>query len=161
MTLYNIIKATCQSTMMDMTMPEGTTKQERQAEREIIVTLRLPRELHSQLQALGGPRGLTREIRERLEASFAKPVATAANDPKIRDAATAITWLLNGYDRVKPGGTSGHWYDDPEAFWVVRGAVAHVLDRLKPEGVDLDKPMDEGSGKLFANVALLLARGEL
>src|SRR5437868_3598585 len=59
---------------------EKLTPQQRQAEREIVVTLRLPRELHARLKELGGERGLTAQIRQRLEASFAAPDEAGANE---------------------------------------------------------------------------------
>src|SRR5712691_9925820 len=60
------------------------TKRARQAEREITVALGLPRELHAQLKALGGYRGLTAEIRNRLEASL------EGDDPETRRLLSAI-----------------------------------------------------------------------
>jgi hypothetical protein len=135
-------------------------KQSRQAEREIIVTLRLPRELHAKLRELGGERGLTREIRDRLERSFAHEPPD--DNPAVREAVVAIQWVLGGYSRMKEGvegGGTGHWYDDPKSFWVIHAAVLQILNRLRPAGAD--EPGDEGIGGLLGNAALLHARGLL
>ena len=106
------------------------TPQERQAEREIVVTLRLPRELHARLQELGGPRGLTREIRERLEASFGgQPPATA-------DEKTAS--MLQQFAQLAAIVSEhyGTWHENPRAYAIFKRAVELGLPDYNPAPFD-------------------------
>jgi hypothetical protein len=56
---------------------------------EQLVTLRLPKELHAKLKATGGERGLTDQVRRRLQTSFELDMTVSpgagVRDPKLRD----------------------------------------------------------------------------
>jgi hypothetical protein len=123
------------------------SKQSRQAEREIIVTLRLPRELHARLKELGGERGLTAEIRGRLEASFA--------DPRFADLLTTIGYAASAAARtylprkvvVSPGVAAGmlregkqidpkrREVEDISAHWLFEASLQMLLDAFRPNGI--------------------------
>jgi hypothetical protein len=121
--------------------------------------LRLPRELHARLKELGGERGLTAQIRARLEASFLP--GTGEADAKTREALDAIAWILTGYAPSK----GSQWHSDPRGFFVARTAVQAILDHFKPkdefEPDDIERAREEGRGSVLATVALARARGEL
>jgi hypothetical protein len=100
------------------------TKQARQAEREIVVTLRLPRELHARLRDLGGERGLTAQIRERLDASLA--MEEAWRDPLFAELLRAVGYVIVSAATLYPG--------DLDAYSIVELAIRMLLDTFRPEG---------------------------
>jgi len=87
----------------------------------------LPRSLHERLRKAGGERGLGKEIRRRLEASFETEKAPA--NPKMVYVLDAITScadeIANDY---------GSWSEDPFAFEVLKGCVNLLLTRFQPKG---------------------------
>src|SRR5216683_3343964 len=100
------------------------SRQSKQAEREIIVTLRLPRELHARLKELGGERGLTAQIRDRLDASLA--IEEAWEDPLFADLLRAVGYVIVTAVRLYPS--------DPDAYPIVDVAIRRLLDAFRPEG---------------------------
>src|SRR5439155_11242872 len=93
----------------------------RRSDRETIVTLRLPRELHERLKQEGGERGLTAEVRRRLEASFAPSLPDwSESDPKTRELSGAIPELARlVQDEYGP------WHSDPGAFHLFELMLGH------------------------------------
>jgi hypothetical protein len=100
-----------------------STKQAGQAEREIIVTLRLPRELHARLKELGGARGLTAQIRERLDASLT--IEEAWDDPLFADLLRAVGYVVVNAALLYPS--------DPDAYSIVQLAIRMLLDAFRPD----------------------------
>ena len=76
-------------------------KPERRSDRETVVTLRLPRDLHERLRKEGGERGFAGEMRRRLEASFAAGPA-ASDDPWFGDLLAAISHAAAGAAKMRP-----------------------------------------------------------
>src|SRR5262249_22686932 len=97
----------------------------RQAEREVVVTLRLPRELHARLKEIGGERGLTAQIRERLEASVT--IAEAYDHPVFPDFMRTVGLIIVGAAKLYPS--------DPNAYLIVELAIRLLLDVFRPEGI--------------------------
>lgn len=109
-----------------MPRAKSTTPQTRQAEREIIVTLRLPRELHAKLLPPGAEHGhLTREVRDRLEKSFEVP-EMVADDWRTLALSKAAADLQRRYGR--------RWFEDAMAYEAYRIFVESWLKGHKPEG---------------------------
>src|SRR5262250_773973 len=89
----------------------------KRSERETVVTLRLPRELHDRLKEAGGERGLTAQIRDRLEASFAG-TPPSADDPKTAELLQAVASVARfGKQKI------GRWHENPYAFAILKAAV--------------------------------------
>jgi hypothetical protein len=129
--------------------------QSKRSEREVVVTLRLPRELHERLKHGAGSGGFAAEVRRRLEASFqADPLVES--DPKSREVVAAITWSLNA---LRPEGDRGRWHEDPKVFPEARTAVLGIIDRFRPEGAP--DTTDTSISTFLAGIALLHVRGEL
>jgi hypothetical protein len=110
--------------------PAGTSqeearrsKQARQAEREIIVTLRLPRELHARLKELGGERGLTAQIRERLEASLT--IDEAWEDPLFADLMRTVGHVIVAAGQL--------YSSDPDSYSIIELAIRLLLDAFRPD----------------------------
>jgi hypothetical protein len=107
--------------------PRATTqrsaKQAGQAEREVIVTLRLPRKLHARLKELGGARGLTAQIRDRLDASLA--IDESWDDPLFADLLRAFGYVVVNAALLYPS--------DPDAYSIVQVAIRMLLDGFRPD----------------------------
>jgi hypothetical protein len=129
----------------EMTKP-ASTKQSRQAEREVVVTLRLPRELHGRLKELAGERGLTAQIRDRLDASFLP--GTGETDPKTRDVVRSVAEVAQVVADYY-----GEWHTDPFAFEVFKRTIVTVLEkalvRYRPNGEPVPKPNPAGIANLI------------
>ena len=96
----------------------------KRSERETVVTLRLPKELHERLKEAGGERGLTAQIRDRLDASLA--VEEACDDPVFADLMRAMGYLVV---------TAGLLYrGDPDLYQLIDFATRRLLDAFRPEG---------------------------
>jgi hypothetical protein len=108
----------------------------KRSENEVSVAFRLPRELHEHLKKAGGERGLSEEIRRRLEWSL---VNDWQHDPKTRDLVDAIANLARN---TKP--YFGAWHENPYAFDVFSAAVNFVLQKVRPKGEPVPPP-DDGS----------------
>ncbi len=127
--------------------------------RDTTVTLRLPRELHKQLDKAAAGRSLSEEIRRRLEWSL---LHEWSNDPNTGVMIEAIARLA---DNVRP--YYGHWHDDPFAFAVFKIAIDALLTKVRPKGEPI-APFDDGefrpgdtpeeAGKALA-MAEIVARG--
>jgi len=137
------------------TTPAGegqrSKKQARQAEREIIVTLRLPRELHARLQALGGPRGLTAEIRNRLETSL-------GGDPRTRRLLDAIAAVAEALPQTEPvsrmlglDAPLGPWHEDPISYAALVRDIPRLMELIALRPSDA---VDEDTLKPIADMAL-------
>jgi hypothetical protein len=99
----------------------------RRSDRETVVTLRLPKELHERLQKAGGEgRGLTAQIRDRLEASFSD-APPAARDPLFDDVLAALGHAASGASRMYPD-------DDAAKFDAFMAAAIVLMLAYKPEG---------------------------
>jgi hypothetical protein len=131
--------------------------QPKRSDRETVVTLRLPRELHERLKNEAGERGLTAEVRRRLEASFTETPPAVAADLKVREATAAIAWLLNLPRSEADDDVSTWFYETVDAFWDTRTGIATVLDRYRPD--DAGEPRETSTGRLLASLALHHVRG--
>lgn len=98
----------------------GTPKR---SDRETVVTLRLPRELHERLKGAAGERGLAAHVRERLEASLT--IDEAWDTPNFANLFRAIGYLAVSASRIYP--------DDPDAYPIVDLAIRQLLDVFRPE----------------------------
>ena len=87
----------------------------------------MPRSLHERLGKAGGDRGLGKEIRRRLEASFEAEKAPA--DAKTQELLDAISYCADETAR-----DYGGWSADGFAFVVFKGCVDLLLKREQPKG---------------------------
>src|SRR6266568_9006488 len=92
------------------------------SERETVMTVRLPRELHEYLKkaAQAGEGGIAAELRHRLEASFVSSLRTG--DQKTADFVDAIATVAVN---VQP--PYGPWHENPHAFAVFSAAMTALL----------------------------------
>lgn len=134
---------------------QRSNKQARQAEREIIVTLRLPRELHARLKEIGGERGLTAQIRNRLEASLTRDPQTQ----HLLDAIAAAAEVLpeggpvSRMLRLDP--SLGAWHKDPLAYAGLARAVPQLMSLFGPgEPEDVDDAILQRIADAVAGAAL-------
>ena len=97
----------------------------------------LPRRLHERLRKAGGDRGLGKEIRRRLEASFEAEKAPA--DTKTRELLDAIAFCAE-----RTADDYGSWWDDAFSFEVFKACVNMLLARAQPEGEVVPKPNPHG-----------------
>jgi len=96
----------------------------KRSDKETVVTLRLPRDLHDRLKKAGGARGLTAQIRQRVERSFT---------PGPFDAKTGQ--LLAGVSHIADAlALDGNWHEDPYLFQVLKAGVLALLSRFEPVG---------------------------
>jgi hypothetical protein len=101
------------------------------SEREVVVTLRLPRELHSRAKEVGGERGLTALIRAALEAKFAGDTLPLGvdTDPTTQRLCSAIATIAREVEAAY-----GPWHQDPDAFQVFLDAAGELLDTIRSGG---------------------------
>ena len=97
----------------------------------------LPRSLHERLRRAGGERGLGKEIRRRLEASFEAEKTPA--DAKTRELLDAIN---NCAERTADD--YARWSDDVFSFEVFEGCVNMLLTHCRPKGDAVPKPNPSG-----------------
>src|SRR5713226_8482325 len=96
----------------------GDTNAAKRSDKETVVTLRLPRDLHDRLKKAGGERGLTAQIRDRLDASLA--IEEAWEDPLFADLIRAVGHVIVAAARLYPS--------DPDAYSMVELATRMLLD---------------------------------
>jgi hypothetical protein len=102
----------------------GGANAAKRSDQETIVTLRLPRDLHDRLKKAGGARGLTAQIRDRLDASLA--IEDAWEDPLFADLMRAAGHVIVAAWRLYPS--------DPDAYSMVELAIRMLLDAFRPDG---------------------------
>ena len=105
---------------MPRSRPTGA--EQKRSERETVVTLRLPKELHERLKKVSGERGLTAQIRDRLDASL---VVEEAGGTLFADLIHAIAYLIFEAAQLYPG--------DPDLYPIVDFAVRRLLDAFRPD----------------------------
>ena len=105
-------------------MPRPRKDATKRSERETVVTLRLPIELHERLKKAGGERGLTAQIRDRLDASLA--VEEAWGDPVFANLLRACSYTGIAAATLYPA--------DPDAYLIVELAIRMLLSVFRPEG---------------------------
>jgi hypothetical protein len=93
---------------------------------------RLPRELHEQIKAAAGERGISEEIRRRLEASFGPE---AGSDVQTRELGAVISQLAARMDE-----DYGAWHHDPFSFQAFKAGINLVMDHSRPKGEPVGKP---------------------
>jgi hypothetical protein len=108
-------------------MARSSTSPKR-SDRETVVTLRLPRDLHDRLKAAASERGFAADIRQRLEASVAG-TAPAAADPQTNELLLQIAELSKIVEKAY-----GNWHTDPGAFAVFQLAINKTLSGYQPTG---------------------------
>ena len=96
----------------------------KRSDKETVVTLRLPRDLHDRLKKAGGERGLTAQIRDRLDASLA--LEEAWEDPLFAEFLRTVGYVIVSAARLYPS--------DPDAYPMIDVAVRMLLDAFRPEG---------------------------
>ena len=103
-------------------------------------TIRLPKGRYEDLEKAAkksGARGVSEEIRNRLEASFAQDEMA---DPKTGQLLDAIKYLADNVGALY-GEPGSQWSTDRFAFDVLRTAIDRVLtQRFQPEGSAVAKP---------------------
>ena len=99
---------------------------EKRSKHETVVTLRLPKDLHEKLKQEGGERGLTAEIRRRLEASF---TSAPVDVPAFRDVLAAINKAGKIAAQPHPEG----W---PDRYAIFEAALRALLRAYRPDGVE-------------------------
>jgi hypothetical protein len=154
-------------------LPEANADLPKRSERETVVTLRLPRDLHDRLKSEGGDRGFAAEIRRRLQTSFAEN-PTASKDPWFGDLLTAINQAAAGAVKLKqhpplPAGVmerdgKRENYDvarlgpDTTAYETFGEAVRTLMIALAPEGI---LAVSSETGMRLADQLVALALGAL
>jgi hypothetical protein len=103
----------------------GDVNAAKRSDKETVVTLRLPRALHDRLKKAGGERGLTAQIRDRLDASLT--IEEAWEDPLFADFIRAVGYVIVAAWRLYPS--------DPDAYSMVEVAIRMLLDAFRPDGV--------------------------
>jgi hypothetical protein len=99
----------------------------RQKDREMIQSaVRFPQWLHEQLQKAGGERGMSEEIRRRLELTFAGE--GAPTDEITNEVIAEIREIASDLSRY------GSWHTDRDAFDVFKAAVNALLSSHQPRG---------------------------
>jgi hypothetical protein len=110
----------------------------KRSDRETMLAFRVPRELHERLKTAAekNNRGITAEVRERLEASLAPRAVNS--DPKTQELLDAIANVARTIGSFyKP------WHESPYSLAVVRSAVATLLTALGPKGEPVFEPEPE------------------
>jgi hypothetical protein len=102
----------------------GDVNAAKRSDKETVVTLRLPRDLHDRLKKAGGARGLTAQIRQRLERSF----TPGPFDPKTGQLLAGVSYIANAL------ALDGKWHEDPYLFQVLKAGVLTLLSRFEPVG---------------------------
>src|SRR5262249_52319287 len=102
----------------------GIERAAKRSDKETVVTLRLPRELHDRLKKAGGNRGLTAQIRDRLDASLV--MEEAWEDPLFAELNRTIGYLIVSAWRLYPS--------DPDTYSIVEVAIRMLLEAFRPEG---------------------------
>jgi len=102
----------------------GDVNAAKRSDKETVVTLRLPRDLHDRLRKASGERGLTAQIRDRLDASLA--IEDAWEDPLFADLMRAVGYVIVAAARLYPS--------DPDAYSIVELAIRLLLDAFRPDG---------------------------
>lgn len=97
----------------------------------------LPRSLHERLRKAGGERGLGKEIRRRLDASFEAEKAPA--DAKTRELLDAISYCAE-----RTAADYRSWWDDAFSFEILKACVNMLLTRDQPKGEAVPKPNPNG-----------------
>jgi hypothetical protein len=103
----------------------GDVNAAKRSDKETVVTLRLPRDLHDRLKEAGGERGLSAQIRDRLEASLA--MEEAWQDPLFGDLMRAVGHVIVAATRLYPS--------DPDAYSIVQLAIRMLLNAFRPDRV--------------------------
>src|SRR5438132_1345388 len=101
----------------------GDVNAAKRSDKETVVTLRLPRDLHDRLKKAGGERGLTAQIRDRLDASLT--LEEAWEDPLFADFMRTVGHVIVAAWRLYPS--------DPEAYSIVEIAIRMLLDAFRPD----------------------------
>lgn len=99
----------------------------KRSDRETVVTLRLPRELHDRLKVAAGERGFAADVRQRLERSFGPSIAGME-----QQTIDLLSMIAEGAPAV--AALRRPWYSDPNAFEVYKATVILLLEGFRPEG---------------------------
>lgn len=102
-------------------------------------SVRLPRLLFDQLQQSNderGGRGVSEEIRDRLEASFKPKPTEETSDPKTWELLDAVNYVATNIRSWY-----GPWWENRFAFDVLKEAINRILtQRFQPKGEPVAKP---------------------
>jgi len=119
----------------------------KRSDREVMLSFRVPRELHERLKRVAEEqgRGIATEIRQRLEASLADTGTSAQAEPQTRHFTGAINFIA---DHLKVW--YAPWYADTKAFEIYRSAIETMLTYYRPPSGSTGKPETAG-GDLFTD----------
>ncbi|MGC2414572.1 MAG: Arc family DNA-binding protein [Stellaceae bacterium] len=136
------------------------------SERETVMTVRLPRELHEHLKkaAEAGEGGIAAELRRRLEQSFEAPVPNT--DPRFADLLTTAAYAVAAASRMFPAKkirasrtVAGHMFpgeridekgrevEDISAHWLVEACLLTLIDAFRPPGLPASLPPGHGAAQ--------------
>jgi hypothetical protein len=124
------------------TRSDGAANVAKRSDRETVVTLRLPRDLHERLKKAGGERGLSEQIRRRLEASLV--TEASADDPKTRDLVAGVAQIANEASRYYR-----RWHEDPHTFAIVQVGIDLLLASYRPKGDPVPTPNPDNLADLL------------
>lgn len=118
-------------------MPRSAAKR---SERDTVVTLRLPRELHARLkrEAEANGRGFAAEVRHRLEATISTGATVEPADPQVRSLFRVLAIMAGRLTELAKG---------PQ--WVVfKRAIEMVLRAFDPTSKPSNRVIDFGANAL-------------
>ena len=105
----------------------------RSGREETNATFRLPISLYRRLKEAGEGKGISEEIRRRLEFTFAIP------DKPTEELIGAVAYVTNSL------AIKGAWHKDPFVFEVLKATIDRLLEHWRPESA----PETPRSGALF------------
>jgi len=109
--------------------------------KDVMIALRLPKELHERIVAAAGERSVSEELRRRLAASFEAGPDTDAATAELVGAVVEITGHLR--QDFAP------WHENRFAFDVLGAALDKVLGTYRPAGDPIPTFNPAGIGGLF------------
>ena len=113
----------------------------KRSDREVMLSFRVPRELHERLKRVAEEqgRGIATEIRQRLEASLADTGTSAQAEPQTRHFTGAINFIA-GHLKV----WYAPWYADTTAFEIFKTAIEAMLAYNRPPPGTTGEPEEVG-----------------
>jgi hypothetical protein len=130
-------------------------------EEMVQTAVRMPRSLYDRLQKAGGRRGMSEEIRRRLEASFRDKEEAIQHalepDGLVEPPEAETRRLMSSIDKFanEISGFYGWWNQDPFAHLVFKEGVGQLVDRKRPEGNPVPKPNPESLAETFFGEGLV------
>jgi hypothetical protein len=123
--------------------------QSKRSEKEVVVTLRLPRELHEQLKNEAGDRGFAAEVRRRLQASLLADQAD--EDQATNDLLAVIRYAAASIGKL---GVRRAWHEEIVSFKEFKVAVNTLIDAFQPKGETPQGEYPQIGGAMLVGMAL-------